>query len=162
VKGERWEKVLKRCSNNYYLFGDERFYPSPLPSCKFQLLSVSAKQIKVYKTRNYEVRCVCPLDTITIIILWCSLVAKKGKNKRVIWVPYEVNPCSIISLFCNVFFWGGWDEGIGCKKDARIMPSLATICIGFFLVEVGLRAQNAIWNFKVPCDIISNTFKVKI
>jgi hypothetical protein len=29
-----------------------------------------------------------------------------------------------------------------------------------FLVEVGLRAQNTIWNFKVPCDIISNTFKV--
>ncbi len=29
-----------------------------------------------------------------------------------------------------------------------------------FLVKVGLRAQNAIWNFRVPCGIISNTFKV--
>jgi hypothetical protein len=28
--------------------------------------------------------------------------------------------------------------------------------------EVGLRAQNAIWNFRVSCGIISNTFKVKI
>jgi hypothetical protein len=31
-----------------------------------------------------------------------------------------------------------------------------------FLVEVGLRAQNTIWNFRVPCGINSNTFKVKI
>jgi hypothetical protein len=31
-----------------------------------------------------------------------------------------------------------------------------------YFVEVGLRAQNAIWNFRVPCGIISNTFKVKI
>ncbi len=31
-----------------------------------------------------------------------------------------------------------------------------------FLVEVGLRAQNAIWNFGVPDGIISNTFKLKI
>jgi hypothetical protein len=30
------------------------------------------------------------------------------------------------------------------------------------LVEVGLRAQNTTWNFRMPCGIISNTFKVKI
>jgi hypothetical protein len=39
---------------------------------------------------------------------------------------------------------------------------LSSVSLIGLLVEVGLRAQNAIWNFRVPCDIISNTFKVKI
>jgi hypothetical protein len=48
------------------------------------------------------------------------------------------------------------------KTLIDLVDGLSSSLIIYFLVEVGLRAQNTIWNFRVPCGIISNTFKVKI
>ncbi len=46
-----------------------------------------------------------------------------------------------------------------------LCKTICALAVGLWwpslLVEVGLRAQNTIWNFRVPCGIISNTFKVR-
>jgi hypothetical protein len=96
------------------------------------------------------------------------------------WKPVEGKPTLEVNKLAEKKTWQLGVQRRNRKKRSVVTVNtnilyilvahveLSSLCVihfrkcWIFLVEVGLRAQNAIWNFRVPRGIISNTFKVKI
>jgi hypothetical protein len=89
--------------------------------------------------------------TIDPIIVMRTSCLRRQLPRHIKWVDLFL----VVDIFLNAKDWSEWDIHLQCNlwwQNSCLLQGCLWQCeyLKPFLVEVGLRAQNRIWNFRVP------------